>query len=426
MTFAAMWAELAAIGRDPTTGGYRRAGWTPAERAAQAWFLDQCSRRGLSVESDAIGNVVAWWRPDPGRRDPGVVTGSHLDSVPDGGAFDGPLGVVSGLAAVDRLRGDGFVPARPIGIAVFVEEEGSRFGLPCLGSRVATGQIGGDRVLALRDRDGVGLVAAAEEVGHGLDPDELGPSDLPALLDPFVELHVEQGRWLADGTAAVGVATGIWPHGRWRLELSGRADHAGTTRMGDRADPMLTAAFAALSANKQARLAEARTDPPGGARATVGRVEPVPNATNAVPAAVRLWLDARAEHQPALDALVATVVAQVEDRAARDGTQLSVARESASPAVTFDPELRGRLARVVGAALGGDGPAPVLPTAAGHDAGVLAAAGVPTAMLFVRNPTGVSHSPAEHAEPDDCAAGVEALAAVLADLAGSALAGGAA
>jgi N-carbamoyl-L-amino-acid hydrolase len=407
-----MWAELAAIGRDPVSGGYHRPWLTPAERAAQYWFLDQCRGRGLVVESDPIGNLVAWWRPDPRRREPGVVTGSHLDSVPDGGAFDGPLGVVAGLAALDRLRASGFRPARPIGVAVFVEEEGSRFGLPCLGSRVATGQVGRDRVLALRDRAGDDIVAAAAAAGYGLDPDELGPSDLPSLAATFVELHVEQGRWLADAEAPVGVATGIWPHGRWRLDLSGRADHAGTTRMDDRADPLLTASFAVLGANKRARLA--------GARATVGRLEPVPNATNAVPSAVRLWLDARAEDEGALADLVAAIVGQVEDRAARDGTALAVTAESASLAVTFDPALRDRIASAVGDALGLPGPAPLLPTAAGHDAGVLCAAGVPTAMLFVRNPTGVSHSPAEHAEPGDCVAGVVALAAVLADLAGAA------
>jgi N-carbamoyl-L-amino-acid hydrolase len=264
-------------------------------------------------------------------------------------------------------------------------------------------------VLALRDRAGLDLVAAAEAVGTGLDPEAIGPSDLPSLMDPFVELHAEQGRWLADAGAPVGVATGIWPHGRWRLDLTGRADHAGTTRMDDRADPLVTAAFAVLSANKQARLA--------GARATVGRVEPVPNATNAVPSAVRLWLDARAPDQAALDRLVDAVVAQVRDRAGRDGTELEVTTESTSPEVAFDPALRQRIGAVAGRALAVDVPA--LPTAAGHDAGVLATAGVRAAMLFVRNRTGISHSPAEHVDEEDCAAGVTALAAVLADLAGA-------
>ena len=413
MTFAAMWADLARFGRDPETGGYRRAGWTPALIEAESWFLEACATRGLVVETDSVGNHVAWWRPDPSRRDPGVVTGSHLDAVPDGGAFDGPLGVVSALAAVDVLRARGFEPARPIGVAMFVEEEGSRFGMPCLGSRLATGVLDPARALALRDRDGVTLPEAYERAGFGIASD-YGRSDLPTMAQVFVELHVEQGRWLAEAadpkTASVGVATAIWPHGRWRLEFGGRADHAGTTRMEDRADPMVTAAFAALAANKQARLA--------GARATVGRLEIDPGATNAVPERVRAWLDVRAADQETVDAVVAAVGGQAADRAARDGTTYAATVESLSPLVEFDASLRDRLAGVVGRTTGDGTLAPRLPTAAGHDAGILAAAGIPTAMLFVRNPTGVSHSPAEHADLDDCEAGVEALAAVLEDLAG--------
>ncbi len=415
MTFSQMWAELAPIGRDADTGGYRRAGWTPAFREAEQWFWDACRVRDLAIENDTIGNVVAWWRPDPMVRSPGVVTGSHLDSVPDGGAFDGPLGIVSALAAVDTLRSQGFSPVRPIGIAMFVEEEGSRFGMPCLGSRLATGVLDPAKALALRDRDGVGLAEAYARAHIGMDPAEFGGSDITTMAEVFVELHVEQGRWLVDPpegrTQSVGVATAIWPHGRWRLEFGGRADHAGTTRMEDRADPLVTAAFTALAANKQARV--------GGARATMGRLEIDPGATNAVPERVRAWLDVRAADQATVDAVVAAVMGQAEERANRDGTTFGATAESLSPLVEFDVGLADRLAHVVGHAIGDGSPAPLLPTAAGHDAGILAAAGVPTAMLFVRNPTGISHSPAEHADLDDCEAGVEALAAVLADLAGN-------
>ena len=230
-----------------------------------------------------------------------------------------------------------------------------------------------------------------------------GPS-MDSLHDPyaFVELHVEQGRGLIDLDRSVAVASAIWPHGRWRFEFAGAANHAGTTGMADRRDPMLTFAMTALAANKQARLADAR--------ATFGRLAVQPNGTNAIPSQVTAWLDARAEETPVLEALVDAVRRQAADRADRDGTTLDVVAESVSPAVDFDHDLRDRIA----ATLGG---APVLGTGAGHDAGILAAAGVPTAMIFVRNPTGVSHSPAEHAERADCHAGVEALVAVLADLA---------
>jgi N-carbamoyl-L-amino-acid hydrolase len=174
--------------------------------------------------------------------------------------------------------------------------------------------------------------------------------------------------------------------------------------MEDRHDPMVTYAMTALAAHKQARLA--------GQRATFGRVEVTPNGTNAVPSRVTAWLDARADSEGALAALVADIERQATDRAGRDGTALTLTAESVSPAVAFDPALAARLA-----AGGGDRTDwPLLPTQAGHDAGILSEAGVPTAMLFVRNPSGISHSPAEHAEPADCLAGVGALADSLARL----------
>ncbi|MEU4396457.1 allantoate amidohydrolase [Kribbella sp. NPDC023855] len=397
-SFEQLWAALAAVGRDPETGGYRRGGWTPAEREATHWFTDQCEARGLTIESDGIGNLVAWWEPTAqSEGTPGIVTGSHLDSVIDGGAFDGPLGVVSALSAVDRLRAEGFVPSVPIGIGAFVEEEGSRFGMPCLGSRIATGVLTPEKALALQDREGVSLSDALARAGT--DPDRVGPSSLLSRMATFVELHVEQGRAL---TAPVGVASSIWPHGRFRFTFRGEANHAGTTLMEDRHDPMLTYAMTALAANKQARLA--------GARATFGRLSVEPNGTNAVPSQVTAWLDARAASADVLESLLTAITRQATERAERDGTTVEMVPESVSPIVDFQPGLRDRLSAVLD-------DAPVLPTGAGHDAGVFSDAGIPTAMLFVRNPTGVSHSPAEHAEMDDCLAGVEALAAVLKDLA---------
>ena len=152
--FERMWADLAPVGRSAASGGYFRQPFTTAERELDAWFAEQAEARGLRVERDEIGNVVAWWDAGAG---PGVLTGSHLDSVLDGGAYDGPLGVVSALAAVDALRERGFVPARPIGVAMFVEEEGSRFGIACLGSRLATGATSWETARELRDRDGVAV-----------------------------------------------------------------------------------------------------------------------------------------------------------------------------------------------------------------------------------------------------------------------------
>ncbi|MBO4143049.1 allantoate amidohydrolase [Micromonospora tulbaghiae] len=390
--FRALWDEIAPVGRDAGSGGYLRYALTEPELALRAWFREQADRRGMPVSQDGNGNLFAWWG-DPAAGG-AVLTGSHFDSVPHGGAYDGPLGIVSAFLAVDELRAAGVTPDRPVVVAAFVEEEGARFGVPCLGSRLLTGEIDVDRAAGLRDQAGTTFAEALGERPAGADPALLG------RFATFVELHVEQGRALVDGEAPVAVVSAIWPHGRWRFDFTGEGNHAGTTRMADRRDPMLTYAFTVLAANKEARLRDAH--------ATVGRVSVEPNATNAIPSRVTGWLDARAAEAETLYGLVEAVRTKAADRAGRDGTALTCTQESATPLVAFDHGLADRLAALLGA--------PVLPTGAGHDAGVLAAH-LPTAMLFVRNPTGVSHSPAEAATDADCAAGVAALARVLEELA---------
>jgi N-carbamoyl-L-amino-acid hydrolase len=417
MSFARLWESLLPVGQDERTGGYRRYTWTEADLDCRAWFCTAAAERDLTVTPDGNGNLWAWWYPDgtarPGPAEPSgpdgaakaVVTGSHLDSVPDGGAFDGPLGVVSGFAAVDLLRERSARPVRPIVVAAFCEEEGARFGLACLGSRLLTGVVAADRARALRDGDGVSLAEAMTAAGQ--DPARLGPDeDLLGRLGAFVELHVEQGRALADPPGApIGIAAGIWPHGRWRMEFTGRPDHAGTARLSDRADPMLPFAATVLAARDIASQL--------GTLATFGKVSAQPGGVNAVSSTVRAWLDARAPDEPGLRGTVGQIEAAARQAATVHGVTLEVKAESQTPPVGFDPVLRDRVAAALTAA--GFDP-PVLPTGAGHDAGVLAAR-IPTAMLFVRNPTGVSHAPGESADLADCELGVRALAAVLEDLA---------
>ncbi len=189
--------------------------------------------------------------------------------MPDGGAFDGPLGIVSAFAAIDLLAERGLRLRRPIAVAAFGEEEGARFGVACLGSRLLTGAITPAAARLLTDADGITLPAAM--AAAGLDPDAIGPEpDRLAGIAAYVELHIEQGSALAGLGAVVGLAEGIWPHGRWRLEFTGRADHAGTTRIADRRDPMLAFAAAVLAA-RQAATAH-------GALATIGKVIAEPGA----------------------------------------------------------------------------------------------------------------------------------------------------
>jgi beta-ureidopropionase / N-carbamoyl-L-amino-acid hydrolase len=388
-SFDGMWQALHPVGR-VGNGGYRRFAWTDADLAAREWFAGEAAARGLDLTVDRNGNQWAWWG-DPDSDGPGVVAGSHLDSVPDGGAFDGPLGVVSAFAAIDSLRARDVVPGRPIGVVNMTDEEGARFGIACAGSRLLTGALEADRARALRDDAGSTLADAMTSAGQ--DPRHLGRDDETlGRVATFVELHVEQGRGLAELDSAVGVASRIWPHGRWRLDLHGEANHAGTTRLIDRRDPMPDFARAVLAARSEAEL--------HGAVATIGRVRVEPGGTNAIPSLVQAWLDSRAPDEE-------TVRRVVDGVARAAGT--TAHEESWTPVVEFEAALRDRLAALLGGA-------PVLATGAGHDAGILASAGVAAAMLFVRNPTGVSHSPAEHASRDDCLAGVAALATVLEEL----------
>ncbi|MFJ8044652.1 allantoate amidohydrolase [Kitasatospora sp. NPDC096147] len=392
-----MWAELLPVGRSASSGGYRRFAWNSADAECRSWFEQQARSRGLHYELDRNGNQWAWLGDPNG--DGAVVTGSHLDSVPDGGAYDGPLGVVSSFAALDELRSREAEFTKPLAIVNFGDEEGARFGVACIGSRLTAGVLGREAAYELRDADGVRLPDAMERAGY--DPALIGADhDRLARIGAFVELHVEQGRYLTEAQP-VGVASAIWPHGRWRFDFHGEANHAGTTRIEDRRDPMLTFADTVLTARQKAKLA--------GALATFGKVAVEPNGTNAIASLIRGWLDSRAADEETLTALVEQIREAAYARGGRDGVRVELTRESYTPVVDFDGPLRDRLAERLGGV-------PVLPTGAGHDAGILASE-IPTAMLFVRNPTGVSHSPAEHAEEADCLTGVTALADVLEDLA---------
>jgi N-carbamoyl-L-amino-acid hydrolase len=394
-----MWSDLEPIGRSAETGGYRRHAWTRTDRDLREWFAGECAARGLDVSEDRAGNQWAWWG-DPDAT-PGVVIGSHLDSVPDGGAFDGPLGVVSALATVDALREAGVTPGLPLGVVNFVDEEGARFGVACAGSRIITGALTAERALSLTDADGVSMAEAWRVAGR--DPGSMGADEEAlARIGCFVELHVEQGKALAlapdgsddlsDPSRAVAVGTDIWPHGRWRIDIPGEANHAGTTRLEDRHDAMLGLASVVQSARSYAAGL--------GCVATVGKVLVEPGGVNAIASHVTAWLDTRGADEDAVRAAVSGILTD----AARLGA--TSAEESWTPTTRFDTSLVGRLSGILPGA-------PLLGTGAGHDAGILATHGIPSAMLFVRNPTGVSHSPAEWASMEDCNEGVAALTTVV-------------
>jgi len=392
-------SELSDVGRDPA-GGVTRFAWAAAELELREWFAARAAALGLDVETDGNGNLWAWW----GASLPGTAfaVGSHLDSVRSGGEWDGPLGVVSAFAVVESLRAAGWMPTRPLAVVAFADEEGGRFGLACLGSRLMTGAVDPERALALVDDDGVTLAEAMTAAGH--DPRLVGAdADRLAKIGAFVELHIEQGRMpitggargLAGAGRPVGVARAIWPHGRWRIDLAGVPDHAGTTALADRVDPVLAMAEGIV----EVRRAAAEL----GVLGTVGRVRVLPGAVNAIASSASLWVDARGEQPERVRELVALVERRLG---------IAASLESWTDVTPFDAALTADVAAAIG------GEVPELPSGAGHDAGVLSLAGIPTAILFVRNPTGVSHSPEEHAEESDALAGVTALTAVVRRMAG--------
>lgn len=378
--------QLSGIGADPVRGGYSRHLWHSADLEMREWFFERANELDLELEHDQNGNIWAWWgTPANGA----IVTGSHLDSVPGGGPFDGPLGVISALEAIGRLKAGGFQPSRPVAILIFAEEEGSRFGVACLGSGLMTGVLDPVRVRRLTDSDGHSFEDAAARVGFATDRLGHDPKAL-ARIGLFLELHVEQGRGLVELDAPTALASSILAHGRWTLTFRGQGNHAGATLMTDRDDPMITAARAVLSV-REAALASP------GARATVGKLSAVPGGANVIASAVHMSLDVRA----ASDEQTRTLVDEIAKRVGAN----EIVENSWSPKVEFDLEL----ARQLQIALGD---IPTLPSGAGHDAAILAGV-VPTGMIFVRNPTGISHAPDEFAEVADCIAGIDALETVL-------------
>jgi N-carbamoyl-L-amino-acid hydrolase len=365
--------------------GVTRLAWTPELAAAEAWFGEQARAAGLRVERDPAGSL--WAVPDaPG---PWWATGSHLDSVRAGGRFDGPLGVAAGFAVAERVPG--------VAVIAFADEEGARFNTPTFGSRALTGRLDVADVLARRDDDGVALADAMR--GAGADPGTLAdaPSWLPRLRG-FVELHIDQTQDLERLGAPAGAVRALASRMRLALTLAGRADHAGTTRRDERRDALAAAARLIVAADE---LAGGDPD----FLVTAARILVEPNAFTTVPSGVRLWIDGRTPGDERLTAWREALDARAAELAGATGVEIALSTASHTPGVDFDPGVRAAM-----------GDLPELVCFAGHDAGILAQR-IPAGMVFVRNATGVSHSPAEHVELTDAAVAATAVLTTLERLA---------
>jgi N-carbamoyl-L-amino-acid hydrolase len=375
--------------------GTNRLAWTPEDEAAGAWFAEQAAGLGLTVSRDAAGN--RWATPAvPG---PWWAVGSHTDSVRDGGAYDGALGVAAAFA----IAGAATVP---LAVVSFADEEGARFNTPTFGSRALAGTLDVADVLARRDDGGVLLADAMRAAG--VDP--AGLAGAPAArtdLRGFVELHIDQSRDLQAAGAPAGIVSALASRLRARVTFDGASDHAGTTPPQERRDALAAAARLVVAADELRAAVDA--DPP--MRSTAGRILVEPNALTSIPAHVTVWLDARAPQPAALDAWLAAVEARAAELAATTGVVIGLTVESRGAGVTFDADLRTRLR-----AAAGDASCPEVLCWAGHDAGVLAPH-LPAAMVLVRNATGVSHSRAEHVELTDAAAAATLILTTLEGLA---------
>jgi allantoate deiminase len=384
--------------------GVSRLVYTAEWQAAQDLVADWMAEAGLEVERDAVGNVWGWLRgTEPGSA---VVTGSHIDSQKPGGRFDGALGVVAGLAAVKAVRARHGQPRRTLGVVSLCEEEASRFPRTNFwGSRAATGAIAPHEAERMRAIDGPTMAEIMRDVG--LDPARI-PEAARDDLGAFIELHIEQGPLLEEAGLPVGIVERITGYRQTWIELRGQANHAGTTPMDLRRDPMAGAAEIVSAVIDTAH----RMGRP--AVTTVGRMVVEPNGRAVVPERVGFTVDARHPDPEALALLLRRHEGTWTEVAARRGLDLTVRTDSDRQPCPCDPEL---LAALTDAAVGAGVPAMRMTSGAVHDAMQFAAL-CPVAMLFVRSRGGISHSPDEFTSAEDAAAGAEVLARALAALAG--------
>ena len=399
-------AEFGAI---PTDEGHGRTvlTGTDANRQAREHLLDRLDDAGLDVRVDAVGNIVGRWVPegaDPTAQP--VACGSHLDSVPEGGIFDGVLGVYSGLEAVRSLREMDADLDRPIEVVCFTEEEGGRFSNGVLGSSVASGKRTVEEALALEDDDGVTLEAALSDIGFR------GTGRLDAnAWDSWLELHVEQGERLQDAGAAVGIVSAITGTIRCAVGIDGEANHSGSTAMADRTDAL--AAASELVLEVEAATADVVTEYGDTVVGTVGKLDVTPNAINVVPGRVELGVDVRDVEYASMERIVGRVRDCLSTLEAERGVETTFARPYDIPPSEMSERCTAALERAVSTV---DVPSLSLHSGAGHDTMHVASA-TDTGMLFAPSRGGFSHSPREWTDWSSCATATRVLTAGLANLA---------
>ncbi|PSP76469.1 Zn-dependent hydrolase [Halobacteriales archaeon QS_1_68_20] len=399
-------AEFGAIDADAGRGRTVHTG-TEANRRARQHLVERMQDAGLDVTVDGVGNIAGTWTPESADPDAApVAAGSHLDSVPEGGIFDGPLGVYAVLEAVRARQDAGVEPARPITVVSFTEEEGQRFASGLLGSSAAAGLQAVEEALMLRDDDGTTLREALASI------DFLGQGRLDASeWDAWLELHVEQDTTLEEAGVPVGVVTTITGIAHYEATVEGEANHAGATAMGERRDALAAASEVVGDVERAAQEVVA-TDSET-AVATVGSVDVQPNATNVVPGQVEMGIDVRDVRRETMDALADRVEKSLARVADARGVETTLAREMVVDPAPMSDRVRNA-AHDAGNRLGIG--TKDLPSGAAHDT-MHVATQTDAALLFAPSRDGISHNPREWTDWADCATVTQVLAGTVADLA---------
>jgi hydantoinase/carbamoylase family amidase len=385
-SLAADLESAAHIGADG--GGVTRFAWSPELAQANAWLIEKLAELGLETELDPAGNVLGRWDAGEGKA---VLVGSHLDTVPQGGRYDGALGVAAALEVVRRLRAEGIRPRRPVWAVSFNDEEGSRFQTGMLGSRAFVGEPD------LEDWARRGVAEAMADAGF--DFERLSSARGIDGVGAYLELHIEQGPALERSGADLGIVTAITGMLGFRARFLGEANHAGTTPMDKRRDALAGAARAVLALRDEARARDDMT-------ANVGVIRAEPGGFNVIPGVAEITVDVRSPTPEGFERIDRFVRDSLAAIAAEESLGLELVETHRKPPVALDAGLQDVLEEAARA----EGAKTVrLPSGAGHDAMVLAHH-VPAAMLFVPSRHGISHSPEEHTPLELCELGARVLA----------------
>ena len=391
-SLAAEIEAAALIGADG--GGVSRFAWTSELAEANAWLMSRLESLGLEAELDPAGNVLGRWNAGEGKA---VLLGSHLDTVPRGGRYDGALGVLAAVDAVRTLRSEGIEPSRPVWVVSFNDEEGSAFQTGMLGSRAFCGE------LDLEDWRRRGIADAMARAGF--DFGLLAQARAFEGVGAYLELHIEQGPVLEESGEDVGIVTAITGLLGFRVRFLGAANHAGTTPMESRRDALAGAARVVLVLREEARARDGMT-------ANVGKLFVEPGGFNVVPGLAEFTVDVRSPTPEGFERAEAFVRETVKQVAGEEDLGVEVSVTHRKPPVALDQELQDAL---VAAAEEEGASYRRMPSGAGHDAMVLAHH-IPAAMLFVPSRGGISHSPDEYTPPEQCELGARVLTRALRSL----------